>query len=81
MFVRLQYCKTDHVCVNTEGHPNGKNVGSFAPQFCAMQGLRDDIGVLFAQDRLNTEDVRRLLENYRSNHDDWAKYEHYRSDT
>ena len=42
-----------------------------------MEKLIKDIGEIFKDDNINTEDIRRVLCNYKSNPLDWKKYAHF----
>jgi len=42
-----------------------------------MDKLIKDIGEVFKDDEINTEDIRRILSNYKSNPLDWKKYAHF----
>ncbi|KAI1725739.1 cysteine dioxygenase type I domain-containing protein [Ditylenchus destructor] len=42
-----------------------------------MEKLISDIREIFQDDHINTMDVRRVLENYKSNRADWQKYAHF----
>ncbi|KAI1732237.1 cysteine dioxygenase type I domain-containing protein [Ditylenchus destructor] len=42
-----------------------------------MEKLVSDIREIFEDDHINTMDVRRVLENYKSNRTDWQKYAHF----
>ena len=46
-----------------------------------LQELIESLHVLFAKEKVNVEDVQAVMENYRSNEDDWeqyAKFDHHR---
>lgn len=42
-----------------------------------MENLIRQIREIFHDDHINTEDIRRVLENYKSNPADWKKYANF----
>ena len=42
-----------------------------------MEKLISDIREIFEDDHINTMDVHKVLENYKSNRADWQKYAHF----
>ena len=42
-----------------------------------MDKLIQDVQAIFKDNHINTEDIRHVLENYKSNPLDWKKYAHF----